>query len=121
MRSVLAAVLASFSHIRHNRLPSGQSLSRRSVRSAILASLAAIAVLCPQLGAQVRFGGVVGTVSDSTGAIVSGASVKVTNLGTNETRTIQTGSAGTFAFPNLIAGMYRTEVEMTGFKKFIRD
>ncbi|MBZ5687513.1 MAG: carboxypeptidase regulatory-like domain-containing protein [Acidobacteriia bacterium] len=52
---------------------------------------------------------------------MSGATIKLTNLGTNETRTMQSSSAGTYSFPNLIAGMYRVEVETQGFKKFIQD
>jgi len=34
---------------------------------------------------------------------------------------MQSSSAGTYSFPNLIAGMYRVEVETQGFKKFIQD
>ena len=71
--------------------------------------------------AQVRFGTVVGVVSDASGATVSGATVKLTNLGTNEGRTVQSGVAGNYTFPNLMAGMYRVEVEMSGFKHFIQD
>jgi len=52
---------------------------------------------------------------------MSGANVKITNLGTNETRSTQTGSGGTFTFPNLNAGLYRVEVEMSGFKRFTQD
>ena len=64
------------------------------------------------------FGTVAGTVVDSSGATVSGATVKLTNLGTNETRTMQTGSGGTFAFPNshcgsCIASRLRRQVSST--------
>src|ERR1043166_5173058 len=71
--------------------------------------------------AQVRFGTVLGTVADSTGATVSGANVKLTNLGTNETRTMQTASGGLYTFPNLIAGLYKVDIEMSGFKHFTQD
>ncbi len=71
--------------------------------------------------AQVRFGTVLGAVIDSTGATVSAANVKLTNLGTNESRTIQTGSGGLYAFPNLTAGVYRVDIETTGFKHFTQD
>ena len=80
-----------------------------------------IAMTCLPVSAQVRFGTVLGTVVDASGATVSGATVKLTNLGTSETRSTQTGSAGTFTFPNLTAGLYRVEVEMAGFKHFTRE
>ena len=101
----------------------GSSLSRRLGASLlpILLAFFAAAVLCTNAGAQVRFGSVVGTVADTSGATVSGATIKLTNLGTNETRTMQSSSSGTYSFPNLIAGMYRVEVETQGFKKFIQD
>ncbi|HEX7892873.1 MAG TPA: carboxypeptidase regulatory-like domain-containing protein, partial [Terriglobales bacterium] len=83
--------------------------------------LSAAAILCLQAGAQVRFGSIVGTITDNSGATVGGATVKLTNLGTNETRTAQTSSAGTYVFPNLNAGLYKVEVQMAGFKQFIRD
>ena len=87
----------------------------------LLLVLSAATVLCLEANAQVRFGSVLGTVTDTSGAAVSGATVKLTNLGTNETRTAQTGSAGTYAFPNLNAGIYKVEVQMAGFKQFIAD
>jgi len=63
----------------------------------------------------------VGTVADPSDATISGANVKLKNLGTNEVLTMQTGNGGIFSFPNLIAGMYRVEVEMSGFKHFVQD
>jgi hypothetical protein len=79
------------------------------------------AVLCSEAGAQVRFGSVLGTVTDSSGASLADATVKVTNLGTNETRSAKTTGAGTYSFPNLNAGVYRVEVEVSGFKRFTRN
>jgi outer membrane receptor protein involved in Fe transport len=101
----------------------GNSLGRRlgALLLPIFLALFAAAVLCANAGAQVSFGSVVGTVADASGATVSGATIKLTNLGTNETRTIQSSSAGTYSFPNLIAGMYRVEVQTQGFKQFIQD
>src|SRR5690348_7358040 len=83
--------------------------------------LCAMAALCVQLSAQVRFGTVLGSVADSSGATLSGATVRLTNLGTNETRVMQTSGAGTYAFPNLNAGLYRVEIEAAGFKHFTQD
>src|SRR5215510_13751070 len=98
-------------------------IKRRIIGSFLLVALAlgASAFLCTSSSAQVRFGGVVGTVADPSDAAISGANVKLTNLGTNEVRTIQTSNGGIFSFPNLIAGVYRVEVEMSGFKHFVQD
>jgi Carboxypeptidase regulatory-like domain/TonB dependent receptor len=95
--------------------------STRHITGSFLPVILVVAFLCTISIAQVRFGGIVGTVADPSDATVSGANVKLTNLGTNEVRTMQTGNGGIFSFPNLIAGMYRVEVEMSGFKHFVRD
>src|SRR5215469_3064886 len=97
--------------------------SRRSIGLIAVAifALTGMATLCIPVNGQVRFGTVVGTISDASGATVSSASVKLTNLGTNEARSMQSGAAGTYAFPNLNAGLYRLEIEMAGFKRFTRD
>ena len=111
MLSILQAVLASA--VRRHRL-----ISRVAV--AMLA-FAGMASFCARVNAQVTFGTVTGTVVDASGGTVSGATAKLTNLGTNETRSMQTGSSGIFAFPNLIAGLYRVEVQAEGFKHFVQD
>ncbi len=127
--NLLAAVLASSNNGRNVasrklslRVSSGASANRRC-STLLLAALvlAGMAGLCVSASAQVRFGTIVGTVDDVSGAMLSGATVKLANLDTNEARTVQTNSAGAFAFPNLIAGHYRVDVEMTGFKRFVQD
>jgi outer membrane receptor protein involved in Fe transport len=71
-----------------------------------------------RLEAQVRFGSVVGNVTDASGNSVAGANVTLTNLGTNEMRNVKTGNAGTYAVPNLTPGTYRVDIEQAGFKRF---
>jgi len=133
MLNVLANVLANSSTIRRSVVwlqtavlakPAGTTASRRLSATALPVVILVVAGMlgwCTGASAQVRFGSVVGTVTDSSGATVGGATVKLTNLGTNETRTIQTSGSGTYAFPNLTAGTYRVEVEMAGFKHFTQD
>lgn len=96
---------------------------QRFIAHAVLAFsvFAGIASFCSRVEAQVTFGSVFGTVFDPSGATVAGATVKLTNIGTNETRSLQTSSGGTFAFPNLAAGQYRVETEAAGFKRFGED
>ena len=133
MLNVLANVLAYSSNIRSSVVwrqtavlakPAGTTASRRLSVTAlpfVILVVAGMLTLCTSASAQVRFGSVVGAVTDPSGATVGGATVKLTNLGTNETRTIQTSGSGTYAFPNLNAGTYRVEVEMAGFKHFTQD
>ncbi len=71
--------------------------------------------------AQVRFGSVVGFVADSSGGSLVGADVKLTNLGTSETRAMQTGPSGTYLFANLPPGLYQVDIEQSGFKHFIAE
>lgn len=73
------------------------------------------------LSSQVRFGSVVGSVTDPSGASVVDAAVTLTNLGTNEARSTTTGTTGNYTFPNVSAGRYRLEIEKTGFKKQVRE
>ena len=72
------------------------------------------------LRAQQTSGSVVGTVTDNTGAVVSGATVTLTDVDTGDRRTATTNSAGDYQFVNLMPGNYRVDVENSGFKHFIR-
>ncbi|MGA2606201.1 MAG: carboxypeptidase-like regulatory domain-containing protein [Terriglobia bacterium] len=60
--------------------------------------------------------GLVGTVTDQSGAVVAGAEITVTNLGTGLTRTVKTASTGDYAAPSLPVGTYKITAEMAGFK-----
>src|SRR5690242_18460113 len=62
--------------------------------------------------------GIYGSVSDSQGAIIPGAKVTVTHIGTNHTRAIVTNQAGEFTAPLLPVGEYRIVVEQPGFKRY---
>ncbi len=81
---------------------------------------ACIASGCVTVGiAQTNRGGISGTVTDTSGAVVPGASVIITNLGTNETKRLTTSSAGTYAATDLDPVNYRVEVGAEGFQKAV--
>lgn len=66
-------------------------------------------------------GQITGQVTDTSDAIVVGATVTVTNSRTNVVRTITTNSAGDYTFPTIPPGVYNVRAEMPGFKSEIRE
>jgi hypothetical protein len=67
--------------------------------------------------AQTITGRISGTVTDPSGAAVPGATVKVTNVGTDISRTAMTDPNGFYVVTNLPVGAYAVLVEKQGFKK----
>ena len=68
--------------------------------------------------AQGLTGQISGTITDSGGGVMPGATVTLRNAGTNNTREAVTGPDGTFLFPDLLAGTYDLSVSITGFKTY---
>jgi hypothetical protein len=66
--------------------------------------------------AQVDTGAILGTVSDSSGARISGATVTLTNEGTNATLSTTTGDDGGYKFTPIRIGSYKISVTMQGFQ-----
>ena len=65
--------------------------------------------------AQVDRGGVVGTVSDASGARVAGAKVTTTNLATNISESAVSDTQGNFSINSLLIGNYKVKAEKAGF------
>ena len=80
--------------------------------------LLAFVVLALSVGAFAQGSGELsGLVTDSTGAVVSGVEVKLSNSATGEVRTTTTTPTGNYSFPALpIVGSYTLEVASKGFK-----
>jgi hypothetical protein len=76
---------------------------------------------CATALAQYDTGAIVGIVRDKTGAIVTGADVRVTNLKTGRVYNVKTDSAGAYEVPGLPASTYKVEVDHPGFKTGIVD
>jgi len=70
----------------------------------------------PVVRAQSFRGIILGTVTDSSGAAVSGANVTIKNLDTGLTRTVSTSGDGSYSAPELPIGKYSVTVENSGFK-----
>ena len=72
------------------------------------------------VAAQVTTGTIVGTVTDPSG-VVPGANVTITEINRGTSDTFVTDSAGTYTAPFLTPGTYRVAVNVSGFKKWVRD
>ena len=68
------------------------------------------------LRAQVDTGSITGTVTDSSGAVVPGAKITLTNEGTAASLATTTGSDGSYRFSPVRIGNYKIEVAAQGFK-----
>ena len=80
--------------------------------------LSVFLILAPySLWAQSISGTILGSVQDTTGAAVPGASVTIINSETALTRVATTNSTGEYDVPSLPPGTYNIAVEMKGFKK----
>ena len=66
--------------------------------------------------AQGLTGQISGTVTDSGGGVMPGATVTIKNAGTNLTRETVTGADGAFVFPDLLAGTYDITVTVAGLQ-----
>src|SRR5579862_1130282 len=85
--------------------------------ASIVALFTAIAFLTtPSADAQQTLGGITGTVTDTSGAVVSGATVNLIGDQTKLSRTQTTNSSGSYLFVNLPIGNYTLSFEQAGFQ-----
>ncbi|ADW70958.1 TonB-dependent receptor [Granulicella tundricola] len=84
-------------------------------RNAIVASIAVFSAGAPML-AQTFHGTVSGTVSDSSGAVITGANVQLVNPATGVILNATSSKAGEFNFQELPVGTYTLSISMSGFQ-----
>jgi hypothetical protein len=84
-------------------------------------SLAVLAWAAQSALAQNITGGILGTVTDPSGAAVTGAEVEVVQVETNQTTRVKTDGSGSFQANYLRPGTYRVSVSSPGFKKSVRE
>src|SRR6266853_3636961 len=83
----------------------------------ILMLMMVVLMIAP-VRAQVETGSISGTVRDTSGAAVAGATVIAHNVATSAERSVTTGDNGQFNIPALPPGIYELTVTSTGFAKF---
>jgi hypothetical protein len=92
---------------------------RRSRVFLVLIAITAVFLLWHPAYAQKITGAITGTVTDSSGAAVPGATVTITNTATNKVQTVTTDSQGGYTVAELPESTYQVEVKGTGFQDYI--
>src|SRR6201998_4050602 len=84
-------------------------------KALLVAVVCSVFSLCPLLYSQAN-GNFSGTVSDKTGSVIAGATVKVTSQGTGLVREAKTDDTGHYLIPLLPVGYFTVHVESQGFQ-----
>src|SRR5918999_2885220 len=71
----------------------------------------------PTFGQSASTGSLSGTLTDTKGAVVAGATVTVKNAATNQEFSTQTNNNGAYSIPTLSSGVYTATIAATGFKQ----
>jgi hypothetical protein len=87
----------------------------------VFIALAMSAVTSGIVFAQVPTGQISGRVTDSSGAILPGVDVTVTQTDTGLIRLVVSNEAGQYALPSLPVGPYRLEAALPGFRTFVQE
>ena len=85
------------------------------------ALFALLVACCAGVYAQAVTGTVLGTVEDSSGAVIPNVKVTLTEVQTGISHTTQTNGSGNYTFPDLPEGNYSVTVEAPGFKREVKE
>jgi hypothetical protein len=95
-------------------------MTRRTVSERLLIVLVAVAVaglaLPSPARAQAVYGSIAGSIEDSTGAALPGASVTITSVERHTADTVVTNSSGNYSKERLLPGTYSVKAELSGFR-----
>ena len=84
-------------------------------KALVVAVLCSVLALCPLVYSQAN-GSLSGTVTDKTGSVISGATVKITSQSTGTTREVKTDGSGHYIAPYMAVSIYTIRVESQGFQ-----
>jgi len=90
------------------------------MRAIVIASFLLVA-LGPVARAQTAGATINGTVTDQSGAVIPGATVIATNIGTGQTVNVKSDSSGLYTIVNLAPGEYNLKASMQGFATILRN
>jgi hypothetical protein len=92
-----------------------------TVHAKLLCAFALVFLLNLPSSGQTASGSISGTISDPSGGRVSGATLILTNTSTTQVRSTTTNDLGYYSFQLLSPAVYRLQVNMPGFQRFIAN
>jgi hypothetical protein len=92
----------------------------RGVRQLGLGAVLLVGLAATPASAQVLYGSLTGNVTDQTGAVAAGVSVRAVNAATNLAKTTITDGRGTFLFSDLPPGAYDVSAEAPSFAPYLQ-
>src|SRR4051794_9825496 len=90
------------------------------MKTRLLQTLSLAVVSSISIFAQRDLGTITGTITDVTGAVVSGAKITIREQSTGVTESVESDNSGVYIRPLLKPGTYTVEVEATGFRKAVQ-
>jgi hypothetical protein len=96
-------------------------LGRCSTARALACAMLVVIFGATTAWTQTFRGSILGTVTDTTGAAVSGAAVTIHNVETGIDRITSTSADGSYLIPELPIGNYNVTVELNGFQKLVTN
>src|SRR5690349_20197076 len=85
-------------------------------RIAMILGLNILCIAGSDAAAQSTFGTIVGTIRDSSGALMPGVVITVENTGTSVRRSTMADESAAYSFPNLEPGTYKVTMMAPGFQ-----
>jgi Carboxypeptidase regulatory-like domain len=90
--------------------------------AAVFSLVIGLAIMnCAPVFSQGSAGGILGTITDSNGGAIAGATVTVLDVDRGTSRNLTTDQSGEFNAPNLLPGNYKVRAEYKGFKSTERQ
>src|SRR5262249_46306946 len=90
---------------------------RNRILSLLFGLLIVLGACALEARAQAVYGSISGTVTDSSGAVVPGATVTITDIERKTTDTVTANESGLYVKERLLPGHYEVKVEAQGFKQ----
>src|SRR5712664_1514656 len=95
-----------------------KGIRRHAVHYTWFFTCLSLMLICHDARAQVLYGSIVGTVTDSSGSVVPGAIVNATQTQTNEMRSATTNESGVYTLSTVPAGTYTISISKPGFGEY---